>query len=58
MKLLYIVNIPKKDEEGEYKEAHYFKGSYNATLLAMAHKIENITSMFFDDTLAEKLAED
>ena len=58
MTLLYIVRIPKQDEEGEYLEDHYFKGSYNATLFAMKNEIQNFTSAKFNEGLAEELAED
>ena len=58
MTILYIVSIPRRDEEGEYKEDHYFKGSYKATLFAMDKGIENFTSAKFDDNLAKQIAED
>lgn len=58
MTLLYIVRIPRRDEEGEYMEDHYFKGSYNATLFAMDNGIENFISAKFDRKLADQIAED
>lgn len=58
MTLLYIVRIPMRDEEGEYTEDHYFKGSYNATLFAMNNGIENFASAKFDCKLADQIAED
>lgn len=58
MTLLYIVNIPKRDEEGDFKEAHYFKNLYRATIFGMKHDVENFTSMEFNEKLAEKLIED
>lgn len=58
MTLLYIVRIPKQDEEGEYMEDHYFKGSRNATLFAMNNGIKNFTSAKFDCNLADQIAED
>ena len=58
MTLLYIVSIPKYDEEGEYREDHYFRNPYNATLLAMANGMDTITSGNFNSDLAEQIAED
>lgn len=58
MTLLYIVRIPKQDEEGEYMEDHYFKGSRNATLFAMNNGIKNFASAKFDCKLADQIAED
>lgn len=58
MTLLYIVSIPKSDEYGEFLEDHYFKKSYNATLVAMANNISSFRAEKFNDSLANKIAED
>lgn len=55
---LYLVRIPRQDEEGQYMEDHYFKNSYNATMFAMENGIENLSSMKFNTELANKMAED
>lgn len=58
MTLLYVVGIDKVDEDGEFREHHYFKSSWEATKFAMNNGIENFTSDFFDDKLANEIAED
>lgn len=56
--LLYIVRIPRQDEEGPYMEDHYFKTSYGATVFAMKNGIETFDSGYFKNTLADQMAED
>ena len=58
MTLLSVVSLPKRDEEGEYLEDHYFKSCWNATVFTMEHGIETFTQMRFGNDLADELAED
>ena len=58
MTLLYIVSIPKQDDDGEYLEDHYFKKSINATMFAMANSISNFRAEKCKDSLANEIAED
>jgi hypothetical protein len=58
MTLLYVIEIDKIDEEGSYKEVHYFKSNLKACQFAMENSIENFKSMKFNDDLANQIAED
>lgn len=53
---VYVVMIPRKDEEGEYLEANYFKMLYDATLFATENGITNITTIQCDSNLANEIA--
>lgn len=55
---LYVVSIPRQDEEGPYNEDHYFKNLYNATMYAVENGAEILNTVKLNKILADQLAED